>query len=163
MNVLINDDHMTHGSDAFPTEKFIEFCLAQEEAPEASEVSVSFVDNDKIHELNRDYRGIDAPTDVLSFECDGTILEDGAESLILGDIIVATDVIAGQCADFGNSFDQELSLMLCHGVLHLLGYDHIEDEDAELMEKREQVILAAWAKETGCKPINFEEQVRGEH
>lgn len=154
---------MTDECHSFPTEELICFCLEQEEAPETSEVSVSFVDNDKIQELNRDYRGIDAPTDVLSFECDGTILEEGAKSLILGDIIVAPDVIADQCDNFGNTFEQELSLMLCHGVLHLLGYDHIGDNEAEEMEAREREILTAWSSKKGEAPINFDEQVRGEH
>lgn len=160
MNVLINWNYETSELEKVEVERFIVFCLEQENAPQESEVSISFVDNDEIQSLNCDYRGIDKPTDVLSFECDGTIVEDGAESCILGDIIIAPDVISLQCGDYGNTFDEEMYLMLCHGVLHLLGYDHIEDDEAEVMEAREQEILNSWYQAEKVSNIN---QVRGEH
>lgn len=144
MNILINNEvgDLTLTEDEIT--EFIKHCLYEEDAPEESEVSVSFVDENQIQELNRDYRGIDKPTDVLSFECDGSIIEDGAEFCVLGDIIVCPSVCTRQSGDFGNSPDQEMRLMLCHGVLHLLGYDHIELDEAHEMEAREHEILSSW-------------------
>ena len=81
---------------------------------------------------------------ILSFECDGAILQDGAEICVLGDIVICPEVCRNQCTDFGNTFEEELHLLTCHGVLHLLGYDHIEDADAEVMEAKEKEILHAW-------------------
>ncbi len=144
MNVLI--DNQVEGCE-FSEEKvseFVKFCLKFEDAPEESEVSVTCVDKATIHALNKDYRGVDRPTDVLSFECDGAIVEDGSEFCVLGDIVICPEVCKNQCEDFGNTFEEELRLLTCHGVLHLLGYDHIEDDEAEIMEAKEREILAQW-------------------
>lgn len=121
----------------------IEGVLAAEGVTRPCEVSVSVVDADEIHELNRVWRGIDKPTDVLSFECDSAFDDSiPADELIeLGDIIVAPEVIAAQAPGFGNTPADELALMLVHGTLHLLGYDHIEDDEAAVMEAREDELL----------------------
>ncbi len=93
-----------------------------------------------------------AATDVLSFECDNIdddiTAADGPSCPVyeLGDIIVAPDVAARQSTEFGNSFEQEVSLLIVHGLLHLCGYDHIVDEEAEVMEARERELLTAWAR-----------------
>lgn len=118
------------------------------------EISLSYVDEDEIHELNHEWRGIDRTTDVLSFECDSAFDEDipADETLELGDIILAPQVIARQAPGFGNSPADECRLMLVHGMLHLLGYDHIEDDEAEVMEAREDAILRDLALERGEDP-----------
>ena len=144
MNILIDNQVETFEPDVTAISKFVQFCLNFEGAPDESEVSVTYVDPDTIHSLNKEYRGVDRPTDVLSFECDGAFLEDGAEICVLGDIVICPEVCRSQCADFGNTFEEELRLLTCHGVLHLLGYDHIEDADAEVMEAKEKEILHAW-------------------
>ena len=90
---------------------------------------------------------MDRPTDVLSFECDGAIVEDGSEICLLGDIVICPEVCKNQCEDFGNTFEEELRLLTCHGVLHLLGYDHIEDDEAEVMEAKEREILKGWSSQ----------------
>lgn len=107
------------------------------------EISLSYVDEDEMHELNDEWRGIDRTTDVLSFECDSAFDEDIPldEVLELGDVILAPEVIARQAPGFGNTPADECRLMLVHGLLHLLGYDHIEDDEAEVMEAREDAIL----------------------
>ena len=66
----------------------------------------------------------------------------------LGDVIIAPDVASRQMREFGTTFEEEISLLLVHGLLHLCGYDHIEDDEAEVMEKREAEILEAWSKRT---------------
>ena len=117
-----------------------------------TEVSISFVDNEKIAELNERFRGIEGPTDVLSFECDNIsddmTAADGPNCPLyeLGDIIIAPDVAAAQADEYGNSFEQEISLLLVHGLLHLCGYDHITDDEAEVMEGREKELLTAWSE-----------------
>ena len=147
MNVLI--DNQVEGFEVSDEVvfNFVKFCLEFEGAPKESEVSVTYVTPDVIHSLNRDYRGVDRPTDVLSFECDGAILEDGSEICVLGDIVICPQVCKNQCEDFGNTFQEELRLLTCHGVLHLLGYDHIEDEEADVMESKEREILKSWSNQ----------------
>ena len=147
LNVLIDNQARDFKFSEGKVSDFVKFCLKFENAPEESEVSLTYVDQDTIHSLNRDYRGVDRPTDVLSFECDGAIMEDGAEICVLGDIIICPEVCKNQCSNFGNTFEEELQLLTCHGVLHLLGYDHIEDVQAEVMEAKEREILKAWSDE----------------
>ncbi|MDR3308147.1 MAG: rRNA maturation RNase YbeY [Coriobacteriales bacterium] len=127
-------------------ETLAQFVLTQEHAPAAVELAVSLVSVDEIHGLNRRYRNIDAPTDVLSFECDDANEQparDG-EPLLLGDVIIAPAVAREHARDFNSTFDDEMALMLTHGILHLLGYDHLDDREAEHMEARENELLALW-------------------
>lgn len=122
------------------------------------EISLSYVDEDEMHDLNRQWRDIDRTTDVLSFECDSAFDEDIPldEVLELGDIILAPEVIARQAPDFGNDPTDECRLMLVHGLLHLLGYDHIEDDEAEEMEAREDALLRELAVQRGDDPSKVE-------
>lgn len=146
INVLIE-----HGEDLvkdLDIEGLATFVLSKMKCPSTTDVTISFVTNERIHELNRDYRGIDRPTDVLSFECDNVPFEDedisaGAE-YELGDVIIAPDVALDQTKEYGTTFEQEVSLLVVHGLLHLCGYDHIEDDEAEIMEALERKLLRAW-------------------
>lgn len=122
-----------------------EYVLTVENAPLSSEVSIAIVDEDEIAELNEQYRKKQGPTDVLSFPCDdvsATVGED--EPLTLGDVILAPSIAEANARELGNTIEAELNLLVVHGVLHLLGYDHIEDADAEVMQAREKSILEAW-------------------
>ena len=150
MSVLIsNDAELDTLLDAQEVEHICEVVLAAEGVEREVEISLSYVDEDEMHELNHEWRGIDRTTDVLSFECDSAFDEDipADETLELGDIILAPQVIARQAPGFGNSPADECRLMLVHGMLHLLGYDHIEDDEAEVMEAREDAILRDLALE----------------
>ena len=95
---------------------------------------------------------MEGPTDVLSFECDNLSDDvtnaDGADCPVyeLGDVIIAPDVALAQSEEYGNSLEDEVSLLLVHGLLHLCGYDHIEDDEAEVMEARERELLTEWAE-----------------
>lgn len=128
--------------------------LAAEGVEREVEISVSFVDEEEMHALNAEWRGIDRTTDVLSFECDSAFDEDipADEVLELGDVILAPQVIAAQAPGFGNTPADECRLMLVHGLLHLLGYDHIEDDEAEVMEAREDALLRELAACRGDDP-----------
>jgi len=126
-------------------EKLALFALEHMGVPQGCEVSISLVDAHEIQELNSEYRGIDTPTDVLSFECDSP-WDDYAEGEVIevGDVVMCTDVIDEQRAQFNTSFEQEASLMLVHSILHLLGYDHMEPDEREEMEAFEKEILDAY-------------------
>ena len=98
--------------------------------------SLNFVVKDEIQELNKKYRDIDAPTDVLSFESD---IEGD-----LGDIFICVDVAVQNSKNYFTSVENELKLLTVHGCLHLCGYDHMTDEEAEVMEAKEEEILDEW-------------------
>ena len=110
--------------------------------PEAS-LSISFVDTDRIAELNEAFMGIQGPTDVLSFPIEDAVpgvppeRHPDGPPLELGDIMICTDVVQQHADEFDVAFDDELHLMVCHGVLHILGWDHQTDDEAERMEARE--------------------------
>ncbi len=110
---------------------------------ERLEVSLLLTHDVQVQELNRDYRGQDKPTNVLSFaalDADSPIPEDGP--ILLGDVIIARETCLREAADEDKTLVDHLSHLVVHGVLHLLGYDHIEDDEAEEMESLERSILA---------------------
>lgn len=124
------------------------------EGIDEGEVDLTFVNNERIHELNLEYRGIDRPTDVLSFAMNESgedeleiiyDLEDD-ESLedmpyVLGDIIISVTRAQEQAQEYGHSLERELGFLFVHGFLHLLGYDHQDAEaEAEMMAKQEHVL-----------------------
>ncbi|MBR2521920.1 MAG: rRNA maturation RNase YbeY [bacterium] len=121
----------------------INFILHDEGIQGDIEVSVVFVTEGEIAELNQQYRDIVGPTDVLSFECDDPEAAN-SEIIILGDIVVSPEVAYDQTELYGTTFIEEMRMLITHGMLHLLGYDHIEDEDAEEMEARERELKEAW-------------------
>ena len=106
-----------------------------------NEVSVTFTDNEGIHELNKQYRNIDRPTDVLSFpQIDYDEGEEACGSL--GDIVLSVERAKEQAEEFGHSFERECAFLCVHSVLHLLGYDHeLSDEDDEDMRRRQREIM----------------------
>lgn len=145
MKVAIDSRGGNVAWDAVEIERLALFTMQHMGVPDACEVSISLVDIDEIHRLNEEYRGVDRPTDVLSFECDSPWDADGSEeSIQIGDVVICTDVVDEQRSRFNTSFEQEASLMLVHSLLHLMGYDHIEDEEAEVMEAKEKEILDAY-------------------
>lgn len=125
------------------------FVLHLEEVPEHAELSIAVVGVDEMAHLNEQYRGVAGPTDVLSFGCDDPCPAEAGEPVTLGDVIIAPDVAVAQAADYGTTVEAELNLLLVHGILHLLGYDHESDEDAAAMQAREQLLLTAWADAAG--------------
>lgn len=106
-------------------------------------LSCIFVDDKKIHEINRDYRNIDRATDVISFALldDDTFLVPEEEAIELGDIFISIDTCKRQAQEYGHSFERELCFLFVHGVLHLLGYDHMNEEDEKVMISLQKEIL----------------------
>ena len=151
MNIAVEIEHGADIAEGVDIEGVARYVLAQEGQPETTEVSITLTTDEEVHRLNREFRGIDRPTDVLSFECDGfddDFDEGGAyedagvpddEPFLLGDIIIASDVARAQTEQFGTTPQQELYVLLVHGLLHLCGWDHVHsDEEAEEMEARER-------------------------
>ena len=118
--------------------------LRMEAAPEESELSVALVGVEEMTHLNEQYRGIEGPTDVLSFGCDDPCAAVADEPITLGDVIIAPEIAATQADELGTTIESELNLLLVHGILHLLGYDHDSDEEATVMQERERVLLDAY-------------------
>lgn len=109
-----------------------------------TEVSVVLADDEYIHHLNHQYRGKDCPTDVLSFalnEGEEPEIIDGPEVVLLGDIIISLETATRQAEEYGHSLERELAYLTVHGILHLLGYDHmIEDEKKEMRQEEEHIL-----------------------
>lgn len=123
-------------------EKTIKEVLRVEKIEENVEVSLSIVDKDEIHELNKTYRDVDRPTDVLSFPMDEEGFDDdGNPILLLGDIVICLDVAEDQAKDFGHSLEREIMYLICHSTLHLLGFDHIEEDDKRKMRAKEKEVM----------------------
>lgn len=110
-----------------------------------AELSVTLTDNQHIHIINRQYRGVDRPTDVISFalnESDEPEVQD-QEVNILGDIIISLERAAEQAKEYGHSYRREVAFLTVHGLLHLLGYDHMEESERLEMEEEQRVVMEA--------------------
>ena len=134
-------------------QRAISAALREEKVPDDCEVSVLLTDNEGIHELNRDYRGVDRPTDVLSFpanelspgEFDADLCERDPETgwVLLGDMAISLEKCEAQAEEFGHSFERELMYLTVHSTLHLLGYDHVDEAEMKRqMRGREDVIMS---------------------
>ncbi|HSO13623.1 MAG TPA: rRNA maturation RNase YbeY [Anaerolineales bacterium] len=122
-------------------ERAVENALNNQSASLDSELTIVLTDDSKIKELNRDYLEIDAPTDVLSFPASETDPETGAH--YIGDIIISLPYAAKSAEKAGHPLESEVQLLVVHGVLHLLGYDHAEADEKARMWKAQSEILEA--------------------
>jgi len=127
-------------------EELLHFAAKKENVEGESELSVTFVTNDRIQEINREYRDKDKPTDVISFAMEelgeGEIPLSGVDMpRVLGDIMISLAKAREQAEDYGHSFIRELGFLAVHGFLHLLGYDHETEEDEKRMFGRQKDIL----------------------
>ncbi|HZX46664.1 MAG TPA: rRNA maturation RNase YbeY [Clostridia bacterium] len=125
-------------------QRAVDAVFEKEDFPYGYEVSITLVDNTAIAALNREYRGVDAATDVLSFAMmEGEefldLNEDG--EAIMGDIIISMEKVADQAEEYGHSIEREFAFLVVHGTLHLLGYTHDGQQDTKRMRQREEEIL----------------------
>lgn len=121
----------------------VEATLAYEGINNDVEVSITFTDDKSIHSLNREYRGIDRPTDVLSFPLEPNLKNTHVSGLImLGDIVISLERATAQAEEYGHSFQRETAFLCIHSMLHLLGYDHElgETEDADMRKRQREII-----------------------
>ncbi|WP_313185848.1 rRNA maturation RNase YbeY [Lacrimispora sp.] len=136
--------------------RVVEDSLDYEDCPYEAEVNVLITDNEDIRQINNEYRKIDNPTDVLSFPMieyerpsDFEHLEEAADDcfhpetgeLLLGDIVISVDKVEEQAENYGHSQTRELAFLVAHSMLHLCGYDHMEEEEREIMERKQEEIL----------------------
>jgi len=115
-----------------------------EQIPERTEVDITIVDDAEIHELNRTYRVIDRPTDVLSFALDEgeePEEEDDTAEHLLGGIVISAPRAVEQGNEFGHGLTREMTYLAVHGIMHLLGYDHMEEADRLEMEKEQRFVM----------------------
>ncbi len=138
-------------------EKVINYCIERENFPYEAEINLTLTDNEGIHIINKEYRDIDRATDVLSFpmlsyetpgdfsflmdENDDDFNPDTGEA-ILGDIIISVDKVREQAKEYGHSELREFAFLITHSMLHLFGYDHMEPDEAKVMEDKQRQILA---------------------
>lgn len=127
-------------------ESILQFAARKENIEKDTELSVTFVDNDRIREINKEYRHKDSATDVISFALE-EMGEDEVEIVgaemprMLGDIIISIERTKEQAEEYGHSFDRELGFLALHGFLHLLGFDHMNEEDEKVMFTKQKEIL----------------------
>lgn len=143
---LIDETNELSNEQMEEIEKLLNFAAQKQSVEDQSEVSVTFVSNERIHEINREYRFKDAPTDVISFAMEE--LGEGEMELagvdmprVLGDIIISIPRAKEQAEEYGHSFIRELGFLTVHGFLHLLGYDHMTDADEKQMFTLQKEIL----------------------
>ena len=128
-------------------EQLIERCTAaaleEEEISEDAEVSVTLVDNERIRELNNEFREIDRETDVLSFPMGDESFEvdPDNDAILLGDIVISLEKAQSQAEEYGHSFRREVAFLLTHSLFHLLGYDHMTPEDEKEMFAKQEAVL----------------------
>lgn len=158
--MTINIEYEAEKKLNLPYEKIIndivEASLDYEECPYEAEVNIILTDDEGIQEINKEFRSIDNPTDVLSFPMgDFDVpsnferLEESSEDyfhpetgeLLLGDIVISVDKVMEQAEKYGHSMARELAFLVAHSMLHLCGYDHMEEAERELMEQRQEDIL----------------------
>lgn len=132
-------------------ERTIDLCMKAEKLEKAYEVSVLIVDDEEIRKINREHRDIDKATDVLSFPMaefeNGELISDEgdydpeSEELMLGDIIISAETAKRQAHEYGHSFEREIAFLTAHSCFHLLGYDHMEEEEEKIMLGKQENIL----------------------
>ncbi|MDM8533435.1 rRNA maturation RNase YbeY [Clostridiaceae bacterium HSG29] len=145
MNILLNNhqNKVPVSNELMDlVKKSITAALNYENIFEKVEVSLLFIDNDEIRELNKEHRGVNLPTDVLSFPMYDDISKAlDEEYLYLGDIVISCEKAIEQAKDFGHSVEREIGYLTVHSVLHLLGYDHMNEKDKAVMREKEEEIL----------------------
>lgn len=158
--MTINVEYETEKKLKIPYEEIIreivEASLDYEECPYEAEVNVVLTDNDEIQSINKEFRQIDSPTDVLSFpmgdfeepsdferleECSEDYFHPETGELLLGDIVISVEKVVEQAEKYGHSTTRELAFLVAHSMLHLCGYDHMEEEERTVMEKKQEEIL----------------------
>lgn len=158
MTIYVEDEggYMFDFSVQEQLDKLTAFVAEQVSCPYEVEVSVTLVDKEEIHRLNKEFRNVDRPTDVLSFPmmeyeeaadfespvfCQSMTISPETKELMLGDIVICSQVVCEQAEEYGHSQLREFSFLAVHSLLHLFGYDHIEEEDRLQMEELQRKIM----------------------
>ena len=140
MNLIISNETNEKIDMDEKLKSVVKTVLESEGLPLEYEVSITFVDIDEIHKLNKEFRNVDRPTDVLSFPMDEDFSIEGVDTM-LGDIVISMDIAKEQAKDFGHSLDREIMYLTAHSMLHLLGYDHMDESEKTEMRAREKEVM----------------------
>lgn len=144
MRILYSEEKVLDDKMLTDMEKAAELCIEKEGlSAENAEISLTFVSKEEIRELNNQYRGIDRPTDVLSFP----LVEDfnviGADDeYMLGDVVICLEKAREQAEEYGHSERREIVYLFVHSVCHLLGFDHMEEDEKREMREREEDVMS---------------------
>lgn len=137
-------------------ERIVDFCLDYAKFPYEAEVNLTLTDNEGIHAINKEFRDMDRPTDVLSFpmlhyetpgdfafldEEDNDDFNPDTGEALLGDIVISIEKVYEQAECYGHSIEREYAFLITHSMLHLFGYDHMEEQEAKVMEEKQKEIL----------------------
>ena len=147
MKVIINflNEELARKYSEWP--KIIETTLSKgaecQEIPPEAELGVTLWDDEYLRMLNREYRNIDRPTDVLSFALNEGEEDSSDEEMLLGDIVISVDRVLSQAQEYGHSETRELAYLAIHGLMHIMGYDHEKPEDKKEMRVAEEEVLRA--------------------
>ena len=166
VEVFAADEQSAQPVDALRLVHLAKAVLAAQGVKADSELSMLFVDEEAMAELNKRFLGKDGPTDVLAFPIDDEDVVEGGRSPdslgpgpgvdpetsdppnLLGDVVVCPAVAARNAPDHAGTYDDEMALLVVHGILHILGMDHVDTEEAEAMEQRERELLELFHKQT---------------
>jgi probable rRNA maturation factor len=163
VEVFAADEQSAHPVDAMRLVRLAKAVLAAQGVKADSELSMLFVDEEAMAELNKRFLGKDGPTDVLAFPIDDDDVVEGGRSPdslgpgngvdpdadppnLLGDVVVCPAVAARNAPEHAGTYDDEMELLVVHGILHVLGMDHVDTEEAEAMERREQELLDSFRR-----------------
>lgn len=142
VNIFVNVDEEI--KDLSTMKELLEFACEKEKLKNTS-FNVIIVDNDYIHKINKEYRNIDRETDVITFALEDEDTVKLPEDIrILGDVYISIDKVKSQAKEYGHSEKRELCFLAIHGFYHLLGYDHMTEEDEKVMFKKQEEVLSAY-------------------
>lgn len=154
LTLYFNDDDNTMNQEILDLlSSLLSYAAKAEAVPDNAEVSVTFMSDEEIKEINAEYRGIDKPTDVISFaleeHTEGEMKVYGTLDMptVLGDIIISVDTAKRQAEEYEHSLNREIGFLALHGFLHLLGYDHLNEDDEKKMFGRQKEILESFGLE----------------
>ena len=143
-----DEQKLPHGVSAEWLERVTERCLVHENIEYPCEMGVTFTDDDAIRKLNREHRNIDRKTDVLSFpmlsdvRCpEKTDIDPETGLVYLGDIVISVETAMRQAEEFGHSPEREIAFLTVHSMMHLMGYDHITEDERRIMRAHEEAVL----------------------
>ena len=143
MNITVDGENLPKQAMMNKIEEAAKVCLELEEVDSnLTEISLTFVDMEEIQNLNREYRGIDSVTDVLSFpqfESKDEFPKVG--EIIMGDVVICTEKAMLQAEEFGHSPEREIIYLFTHSLLHLMGYDHMEEDEKRIMRQKEEAVM----------------------
>ncbi len=143
---VFNETEEDLSKDIMELKDFL-YKVAKDEKLDNIIYNVIIIDNDRIQKINKEYRGKDMPTDVITFALEDDKTFNRTDIRVLGDIYISIDKVRSQALEYGHSFKRELYFLSIHGFLHLLGYDHMKEEEEKVMFKKQEEVLLRYGIE----------------